>query len=177
MCSKKTVLVVAAIVAVVGIEVAGQGRPQYKLGGAFIGSNGLGNTWTGLQIPLDPAGMTAALRVNMTYYNAGLAGFLARFGADTVSEYVGEEKMISRDTAQYWTVAYATQQGNPPQLRLIVVMSGTVQFTGPDDQTVNYTWDVYLASADADLDGYPDEGAMPVYNSNGVDHARRATVK
>jgi hypothetical protein len=142
----------------------------------FIGSNRAGNVWTGLQIPLDPARRTAALRVNLTTYDAALAGLVAAFGADGVSENVGEEVMISRNAARYRTVGYATKQGNPPQVCLIVVMNGMLQFTGPDTFTVNYTLDSYLPSADADLGGFPDPGTTPVLTVPGTDHARRVPI-
>jgi hypothetical protein len=85
-------------------------------------------------------------------------------------------EMISRDTAKYGPVAYATQQGNPPQLRAILVMNGTVKFTGPDNITVTYTIDVYPATADANLDGYPDAGAVPRVTIPGVDLAKRVPI-
>ncbi len=179
MDTKKRLLAVAIAVGLaglLGVAAAGQGEPQYKLGGAFIGNNGSGMTWNGLQIPLDPAGRTAALRVKITNYKAAFAALLAAFGADTVSEFVGEETMLDRDTAKYRTVAYATFQGNPPQARAILVMTGTVHFDGPDNQTVNYTLDVYAATADADTDGFPDTGVAPAVSIPGTDHATRVAI-
>jgi hypothetical protein len=94
-----------------------------------------------------------------------------------VSESVGEEVMTSRDTAKYRTVGYAITPGNPPVVRLIVVMNGMLQFTGPDTFTVSYTLDSYLPSADADLDGFPDPGATPVLSVPGTDHASRVLIR
>jgi len=179
MHSKKTLFaltIAVALVGFLGFAAASQGVPQYKLGGAFIGNNGAGNTWNALQIPLDPAGRTAALRVNLTNYNARFAGLLAGFGADTVSEFVGEEMMVGRDTAQYRTLAYATAHGNPPQRRAILVMTGTLQFDGPNNFTVSYTLEVYAASADADMDGFPDAGVLPVLSLPAEDHASRGSL-
>jgi len=169
------------LLAAVG-TVAGMNQRHYQLGGAFIGNNGAGNIWSGLNIPLDPAGRSAALRVNLTIYNAEGAGLLAAFGADSLSEFVGEQHMISRDTAKFGTVAYANQQGNPPQRRAIFVMNGTLKFTGPDNYTVDYTIDVYpvnvpgLPNADANADGYPDTGTSPVLSIPGLDHASRVPL-
>jgi len=147
MLNKKNVFVLAvgaALVGLLGIAAANEDQQQYKLAGGFIGNNGAGNIWNALQIRLDPARRTAALRVNLTTYNAEFAGLLTAFGADAVSDWVGEVTMISRDTAKYRSVAYATF-GDPTQLCAILVMNGTVQFTGPDNITVNYTVDVYPA--------------------------------
>ena len=55
-------------------------------------------------------------------------------------------------------------------------MNGTLKFTGPDNMVVNYTIDVYPAAADADLDGYPDPGAVPVVTIPGVNPAKRVPV-
>ncbi len=181
MPSYKRLFAFGAVVALAGlvtVTASGQSQPQYRLGGAFIGSNGAGSAWNALQIPLDAAGQTAALRVNDVYYDAAMAGLLAAFGADSVSDYVGEEKMISRDTASYRTVAYATQRGNPPQLRLIVIMFGTIRFTGPDTYDVTYTVEVYWPESDADRDGYPDAGAAPLFRTDpAVDQARRVASR
>jgi hypothetical protein len=166
----------AVLLIAAGATVAGMKERQYQLGGSFIGNNGAGNIWSGLNIPHDPAGRSAAVRVNLTTYNADTAGLLAAFGADSLSEFVGEEQMTSRDTAKYGTVAYAYEQGNPPQRRAIFVMNGTLTFTGPDSYTVDYAIEVYPASTDADLDGYPDAGAIAVVTIPGVDHAKRVPI-
>jgi hypothetical protein len=176
MMRKSLVVLALAVLLPLTLAAANEGQPQYKLGGTFIGHSSTGNLWNSLQTPLDPAGRTAALRVNLTTYSPDLAGLLAWFGADTVGESVGEQAMISRDTAEYRTVGYATAQGIPPQVRLIVVMTGTLQFTDPDNFTVNYTLDCYPASADSDGDGYPDPGAVPVVSVPGTDHARRVPI-
>ncbi len=114
MDTKKRLLAVTIAVGLAGllrVAAAGQDEPQYKLGGAFIGASGTGLTWNAFQIPLDPAGRTAALRVKITNYTPPFAGLLAKFGADTISEFVGEETMLDRDTAKYRTVAHATCRG------------------------------------------------------------------
>jgi hypothetical protein len=134
---------------------------QYKFGGGWIGGAGDGSIWNALQIPKDPAGLTCGVRVNTTMYGESVAGLLAGFGADTLTEAVGEMEMISRDTAKYGFVSYMQKQGNPPTLCAIVVMTGKLKFTGPDNFFVDYTLNVYLPAADADLDGYPDPGAAP----------------
>lgn len=139
------------------------GLPQMKLGGAFIGtSSGGEHIWNAFQMPLDPAGRTAALRVTGFTYPAAIAGLLTMFGADSLGEATGQAEMISQDTANWRFVAYGAEQGNPPLIKLIFVYWGTIQFMDPDNAVVNYNAHVYPAAADANKDGLPDEGAEPL---------------
>lgn len=168
--------------ALIVTQTAGSNR-QYQLGGAFIGNNGGENIWNCLQGPLDPAGKTCTLRVNLTSYGPTMAGLLAALGADTISEMVGEEVMTGRNTAKYGTVGCANQQGNPPTRRAILVMNGTLEFNTRDNITVNYVIDVYPVNvpgvpinADANADGYPDAGAAPMLSIPGEDHATRVPI-
>jgi hypothetical protein len=160
-------------------SVGWMNQRQCQLGGGWIGNNGAGNIWSALQIPLDPAGRTAALRIHLPIYNADFAGLLAAVGADSASDAVGEVKMVRRDTARYQTVFYLHVQGNPPTLRAIALNAGTVRFTGPDNFEVAYTIDVYpvnvpgLPNADADADGLPDPGTTPLVTIPGLDTAKR----
>jgi hypothetical protein len=75
----------AVLLIAVGATVGWMNQRQYQLGGGWIGNNGAGTIWNALQIPLDPAGRTAAIRVKTTAYSAGFAGLLTAFGADAVS--------------------------------------------------------------------------------------------
>jgi hypothetical protein len=174
----------AVLLIAAGATVAGMNQRQYQLGGGFIGNGGAG-IWNALQIPLDPAGRTAALRVSTGTYSPGFATLLAALGATGGgSDNVGEMEMISRDTARFGTVGYGREQvsGNPLQINTIFVMTGTVKFTGPDNIKVTYTINVYPALADGDGDGYPDPGAQPivipgVLPIQGVDTAKRVTLR
>jgi hypothetical protein len=141
------------------------GRRQYKLGGAWAGhSESPSWTWTALQIPTNPEGTEAALLLKFTSYGADVAGLVASFGADFLSDFVGQEVMIDRDTARWTLVGYAQAKGpnNELQIRAIVVAFGTLQFTGPNVDVIHATLTVYPAAADANGDGLPDPGAAPV---------------
>ena len=174
----------AVLVIAAGATVAGMNQRQYQLGGGWIGSGGAG-IWNALQIPLDPAGRTAALRVNTATLSPGFAGLLAALGATAGgSDNVGEMEMVSRDTARFGTVGYGREQGsgNPLQINTIWVMTGTVKFTGPDTIVVNYTINVYPALADADGDGFPEADAEPIVIPDvlpikGVDIGKRVTLR
>lgn len=180
MLNKKRILLatlgaVAAIVFVL-TQTAGSNR-HYQLGGGWIGNNGAGNIWNCVQTPLDPAGRSDAVRVDFKTYDAAIAGLLTAFGADAMSDFTGEGAMISRDTAKWTLVGYAQKQGNPPAIQGIMVVQGTWKYTSRDSALLNYTFYVYSAAADADGDGYPDEGSTPVLTiPDGIDTAQRVPL-
>jgi hypothetical protein len=157
--------IAAAVLAAAGLSVAWLGPNHYRLGGGFIGSpaGSGGIYWSAFQAPLDSAGVTAALRVNLYSYGDNVAGVLAYSGADTVTEGIGQAAMISNDTAKASLVFYALKQGTPPQIKQIWVWDGTLKFSGPDTYAVDGTTFVYSADADADGDGRPDPGAVPLF--------------
>jgi hypothetical protein len=180
----------AVLLIAAGATVGWKNQRQYQLGGGFIGSGGAG-IWNALQIPLDPAGRTAALRVSSGTLSPQFAGLFAALGATGGgSDNVGEVEMISHDTARFGTLGYGRMEvpGNPLQINTIFVMTGTVKFTGPDTIEVTYTINVYpvnvpgLPNADVNGDGYPDPGAQPilipgVLPIQGVDTAKRVTLR
>lgn len=175
---------IAALPIAVGVTVGWKNQGHYQLGGGWIGGGGAG-IWSALQIPLDPAGRTAALQVSSATFSEQFAGLFAALGATgNGSDAIGEMEMISRDTARYGTLTYAVQDvpGNPKQINSILLMTGTVKFTGPDTIVVTYTINVYPAAADANGDGYPDPGSEPilipgVLPIQGVDTAKRVTIR
>ena len=181
MLSKKNLftLAIALLVGLPGLSQSGassQHQGQYKLGGAWVGHSALPSwTWTALQIPTNPEGTEAVLRVNFTSYGAELAGLVASFGADSLSDFVGHEVMINRDAARWTLVGYAQAKGpnNELQVRAIVVAFGTLQFIGPDQDVIHATLTVYPAAADADGDGIPDPGAVPVATFPGITETGR----
>jgi hypothetical protein len=160
--------------------VTGWGTIFDRLGGAWVGGHP-GFTWSAIQAPMDPLGQTCCDRPILKYYDAQFAGLLASFGADSLSDAVGEARMISPDTAKWTLIAYAVatphQPGDLLQNKAIVMFSGTWQFTSHDTAVLNYTVNVYLPSADADGDGFPDANAQPVLTIPGfVDNAKRVPI-
>jgi hypothetical protein len=66
--------------------------------------------------------------------------------------------MISRDTFKARWLAYATKAGSPgnsAEIRLIMVMKGTGQFTGPDSMVVDYIFELYLPMSTPTEMGFP----------------------
>ncbi len=161
--------VLAAVLAAAGLSVAWLGPVHYRLGGGFIGepARSGGMLWSAYQAPLDAAGMTAALRVNMISWGPDLAGLLAYAGADTFGEGIGQLAMISDDTAKGSLVFYGLKQGNPPEVKAIIVFEGTTKFTSPNTYDVRGTTSFYLAATDGDGDGRPDPGSTPFYAAPG----------
>lgn len=153
----------------------------FRLGGAWVGGHP-GFTWSAIQAPMDPFGQTCCDRPIVKYYDAQFAGLLASFGADSLSDAVGQARMISPDTAQWTLISYAQatpqQPGDLLQNKAIVTFAGTWKFTSQDTVVLNYTVKVYLPSADADGDGFPDANAQPVLTIPGfVDNARRVPLQ
>ena len=157
--------ILVAVLAAAGLSVAWLGPVHYRLGGGFIGdpARSGGIHWSAYQAPLDSAGRTAALRVNLYSYGDNVVGVLLYSGADTLSEGIGQLAMISNDTAKGSLVFYALKQGTPPQVKQIWVWDGTIKFSGPDTYDVDGTTFVYSANADANGDGRPDPGAVPLF--------------
>jgi hypothetical protein len=157
----------AVLLIAAGATVAWNSQPQYQLGGGFIGTMP-GLVFNAVHTPLDPAGRTAALVVKTVHDDGTLAGLIAAFGGDTGTEGVGEERMISRDTAKWTMISYAQVAGVAPKITAIFVWAGTLQFTGPDNIVINMTLNIYPAAADANHDGFPDAGATPALTIPGL---------
>jgi hypothetical protein len=159
--------------------VTGFGQKTYRLGGAWVGGNPT-YTWSCLFAPSDPLGQTAAARPILKYFNKDFAGLLASFGAETISDATGEIRMVSPDTARWTLIGYMQapphQPGELLQNKGILVSHGTWKFTSDNTAVLNYTLDVYPASADADGDGFPDAGIQPVLSIPTVDNARRVPI-
>jgi hypothetical protein len=177
---RKLSIAMAAIALGAGtLCVTGFGTKYYRLGGGWVGG-GANYTWSVLFGPSDPLGQTAAARPILKYFNAQFAGLLASFGAENLSDATGEAKMISPDTAQ-WTLitcmqVIPKQPGELLQNKGFIVSHGTWKFTSDNTAVLNYTLDIYLPSADADGDGFPDAGAQPVLSVPAVDTAKRVPI-
>lgn len=147
--------------AVGGLSLAWTEKNHYRFGGAWVGGHP-GFSWNCLQIPLDPAGRTEAIRVDVLKWGADVAGLLSAFGADQLTSAIGEGRMISADTATWTLLAYAQASGNPPTTKAAILYPGSWTFTSQNTAEITYTVAVYPISAD----GYsPDLSAPPLYVS------------
>ncbi len=148
--------ILAAVLAAGGLSLAWMDqRPldqhHYRFGGAWVGGHA-GFMYNLLQIPTDPAGKTEAFRVEPLAWGADIAGLLSAFGADKLTDAVGEGQMISQDTARWTCFAYA-QASAIPAVTAVAVYTGTFKFLSPDTAEVTYTVQIYPLSADG---YYPD---------------------
>lgn len=150
----------AAVGLVASLCVASMGQRNYRLGGVWVGSGG-GETWTAVVTPLDPEGKTAVFTVHPVAWSEESASFTAYLGGDTVSDAVGWQKMISRDTAKWSMVAHVLA-GAPPRIVAFEMFDGTLIFRGPDNNEMQYTMTIFPASADKNKDGLPDPDAVPL---------------
>lgn len=158
--SRRTRWSMLAVVSVAaGLSLAWN-TPHYQLGGGIIGGSP-GFTWNTTIAPLDPAGRTGADRVGITGWGADFQVLLAGFGADTVSDLVGESRMISRDTARFTHIGYAQSAAAPGQIKAILVASGTFKFLSQSTAMVTYTVSIYPPTPD----GVPNLSADPLYTT------------
>lgn len=149
----------AVVLVAAGFSLASK-QPQYQLGGSYVGGSP-GFTWSFVVIPLDPAGRTASDHVVVTSWGEDFQALLGYFGADTISDAIGESQMISRDTAKYTHIGYLQAAGNPLTVTAIAVLSGTATFTGPDTGLITYTLSIYPPTAD----GFPDLEQDPLFTT------------
>jgi hypothetical protein len=153
--------ILAVVLAAGGLSLAWVDQIQYRFGGAWVGGHP-GFAWNCLQIPIDPAGRTEAIRVDVLKWGPDIAGLLAAFGADSLTSAIGEGKMISTDTAKWTLLAYAQASGNQPTTTAAILYSGSWKFTSQETAVITYTVAVYPISED----GYsPDLSATPLWVS------------
>jgi hypothetical protein len=166
----------AMLLVAVGATAGWMNQRHYQMGGSWVGK-GNGTVWTALHAPLNPEADANASQVQFQSYGADIAGLIAAFGGDRMSEMTGEGKMINRDTAKWTLVGYVKAGENPPQIVAIIIGHGTWKYTDRDHAVLNYTIDTYPAAADADGDGMPDPGATPaVTTPNVIDTAQRVPI-
>src|SRR5262245_6207463 len=177
---KKFGIALTAIALVTGaLCVTGFGTKYYRLAGSWVGGNSM-YTWSCLFAPSDPLGQTAAARPILSYFDSQFAGLLASFGADNLSVATGEIKMISPDTGRWTLISYMQVTPKAPgdqlQNKAIIVSHGTWKFTSDKTAVLNYVLDIYLPSADADGDGFPDTGIAPVVSIPTQDTGKRVPI-
>lgn len=164
--------VVIGCLVVVGVTT-GWRDPQYQLGGSWIGHRADGFIWGCMQIPTDPSGKVGVLHVESSQWTRLYDQLVTSLGGDSVTDAIGEVKMISRDTAR-WTMIVYEQNSQGHVMTSIDVYSGTFKFTSPDTAELEYDLTVYLPTADANHDGFPDPGAQAFLVIPGMkDYARR----
>lgn len=156
----------AALVVIAGVTAGWSTQRQYRPGGAWVGGDGSSLLFNALQIPLDSASRTYALRVASAARDPGTTALLAALGATSLTDAVGQGRMISRDTAAWSMLGHA--QNAALQVQGFFRYTGEWTFTSEDAAQLTYTLEVFSLAADANLDGLPDPGATPMFSLPGL---------
>ncbi len=132
-----------------------------KLEGAWIAKvQGAPAQWSYVVSP-DSSGRRAAFHGSID------VGFLTPFGDDSTSPFIGEVVMTGHDTARFNSVWYGLKKtpSGPivtTQVVYIGMNSGEIKYVGQGEAVGTSNLAFYLPGADADGDGFPDPGQMPV---------------
>ena len=144
-----------AIIAAAAATIAwsSDSAQSFKLEGAWI-SQSAGDVRALLtQVP-DASGHSAVFRGQMVWKPEALA----RLGLDAVTDEIAEAVATGPNTGKYSGIWYGLAGG---RIVMIFLDNSTFTFDGPSS-VVQHTIDVYLATTDADNDGFPDPGSTPV---------------
>ena len=159
-------LIIAAVAAT--IAWSGPSEARIKLEGAWIATTDNGARSLVTYSPTDPSGQRAIFRNQMVWP----ASVLASLGLDAVTDEVAEEFVTENGTSQYHGIWYGLAGGN---IVLIFIDDSVITRESPTYCTIQHTIATYLASADADNDGYPDPGTTPVATSSVTSIGKRVT--
>ncbi len=153
-----------ALVVAVAASLAQSQSQSNKLEGSWIGKvPGTPVMWSYTLSP-DPSGRSAAMSGSIP---VPLGPSLIVPGLFPDLEYyspmVGQATMTGLDTAEFTAVYYGMKKGFPfNQVVFIGVNSGQVTFTDPGKSIHTNHLAFYAPTADADHDGLPDPGQLPV---------------
>jgi hypothetical protein len=155
------------LAAVLGIglsvsAVAGEAGGADKLAGAWVAKvPGTTLQWNYVVSP-DPSGRRASA-IGMIDVGIYLGEQLE---VDRTSPLLVEIVMTDRDTADFYSIWYGLRKVPGPEVTAQVVFIGTnvgqLKLAGPGKAEAFGTLRIYLPSADADQDGFPDVGAEPI---------------
>jgi len=153
-----TVLAAAAAVlfAAAPAVAVNDGSGAFKLEGAWIAKvPGAPFQWSYVLSP-DASGRRASLHGSVDI------GFVSPIPADQGTPLIGEGVMTGRDTAKFNSMWYGISNSPAPHVAYIGVSIGEIMFVDQGKVVVTHHFYFYLPSADADGDGIPDPGAVPV---------------
>ncbi len=165
-------IIVATLVAAAGIIVlvtqigaSGSGAGALKLEGAWVSRvtsiEGIAGKypfqWSFVLAP-DASGRSATLHGSV---DVGF-GQSADTGGDFVTPLIGELVQTGPDTASFKSYWYGIKKGTPNQVVSIGRSWGETTAMEPGKSKTTYNFEIYLASADKDGDGFPDAGSVPI---------------
>jgi hypothetical protein len=163
--------------------VADKGDGAFKLEGAWVAraqAPGMGQ-WSYV-VSSDPSGkqgsghgtVDVGFRANFV---CGMNGYSTAFEtSDTRSPILVSMVMTGRDTVAYNAIWYGLKDFPPEvplsnEIVLIGVVTGDLDVVAPEVMEGTHNFELYYPSADADGDGFPDDGVEPVceFSLNTVD--------
>ena len=159
-----------AIVTAVAATVAWSGSPEgrVKLGGAWVGQLDNGVRGTVIYGATDPSGLNAVYRGQFLFPPA----MLAMMQVDSVTDLVAEEIVTGQNTSESTGISYGLAGG---QISLILVDHSHFTHVSRNEKHNTHETNVYLASSDADQDGFPNPGATPIAVLNASSISKRIT--
>ncbi len=146
-----------AIIVAVAASSAWSSAPEarIKLGGAWIAQVDNGIRALVTYAPSDPSGQSAVFRVQTVWPPE----ILAALRLDAVTDEIAEEFVTGKNTSAYTGIVHGLAGG---RIVLILVDNSTLTYDSPTRAHMEGAVKAYLATADADNDGYPDPGSEPV---------------
>jgi len=126
-----------------------------KLGGAWVGVLDNGVRGTAIYGATDPSGFKSVYRGQFIFPPA----ILAMMQVDSVTDLVAEEIVTGENTSESTGISYGLAGG---QIALILVDHTYFTHINRNEKHNTHQTSVYLASADADNDGFPDADAQPI---------------
>lgn len=171
--------IIAALALLVGVGVlllgrlaqAEAGHNHCRLDGAWIVRFGDGLFYQTFQV--DPSGSRGIVSIDPIMANEPTVGGLF---PDAESPGVGARGNISRISRNSWAFSLISHgrkmpvAGVPGEVIYITTFEGVATLTDCDTEAaVVQHYRVYTADADADGDGFPDEGAEPVIHLEGLE--------
>jgi len=146
-----------AIIAAAAATVAWSGGSQAlaKFEGAWMAQSDNGIRSLVTFAPSDPASRRGAFRNQMVWPPEALA----LLGVEAVTEEIGDTVATGPASGEYTGVWYGLVSGRTVS---ICVDNASLTLVSPTQITIEHTVLAYLATADADNDGYPDPGTTPV---------------
>ena len=156
--------VIAAVAASLTWSQGSEG--SIKLEGAWVAKTDVGILSLVTYAPSDPSGRSAVMRNQMVWPRE----VLARYGLEAVTEEIAEAVVTGVNTEAYNGIWYGLVGG---RTAMIFVDHASITYVTPTEKIVAHTVDAYLATADADNDGYPDPGAAPVVTTSNTTTSKR----
>ncbi len=145
------------IAAIVAATVGSSGSPEARvqLGGAWVGVLDNGVTGTAIYGATDPSGLKSVYRGQFVWPPA----MLAMMGVDSITDLVADEVVTGPNTSESTGICYGISGGS---IALILVDHSYFTHVSSREKHNVHQTTIYLASADADQDGFPDPGAQPL---------------